>query len=154
MKNPSAALLAGVLLLLAACGNGETVLQPPTTGTLTAEIDGLSWQASADVTVEVEGGFASISGSDTQGILLAFDFPLDQGAGSFTVGQAFGPTASLSDGGLVWSATAGAGTGVVSLTTVTDDRLVGSFQFGLVAVTEGTEPPTRTVTQGAFDVTY
>lgn len=134
-----------------------------TRGTMRANVDGAPWNA---VTVNgAAGGFsgsqgvATISGLAagatpfTPGLYLSFSAPL--ATGTYSVGGSAYVTFTVADGlNLRWTADPfrSGGSGTLTLTTASTTRLTGTFSFTAVAATAGISPETRTVTNGAFDL--
>ena len=145
------ALRAIVLLLavgLAACGSDNPV-GPGGEANMSARIDGQAWSPSfATATVPpTASGFAAVSGSDGT-TTIAFAFP--GATGTYEIGTSIGANASLMIGSTAWVATTSLGSGTIVVTTLTSDRVAGTFQFNVTA--NGATPATRSVTNGQFDI--
>jgi hypothetical protein len=157
MKRLLMAFPLGAALVLASCGSdsGTSPLHEGSiSGTMTASIDGSSWSASSGLEGVILHGGAGFAGTDAQGRLISIGVMVSQGTGTFTIGGAGAPNATLTIGSSVWNAGPGTGSGSVTLTTVTDTRLVGTFQFEVAAFTQDATPETRSITGGAFDLTF
>jgi hypothetical protein len=157
MKRVLLVLPLAASLMLASCG-GDSGANPlpdgSLSGTMTATIDGDGWSTSSGLEGVMLDGAAGFAGGDFQGRVLAIGVIVNQGTGTFTIGGPNAPNGTLTIGSSVWNAGPGSGSGSVTLTTVTDTRLVGTFQFEMEAFTEGTTPETRTIANGAFDLTF
>lgn len=58
------------------------------------------------------------------------------------------------DDQVAWRANGDQGSGTVTITELTDERIDGTFEFVAVADDEGTEPGVLTAAQGSFSVRY
>jgi hypothetical protein len=119
---------------------------------LTATIDGAPWTATLGFTAAINGGILAFAGSDpsqrTLGIGLA---PVD-GTGTYAVGVNQPTNANYSEGGgTSWNAVASTGSGVVTLTELSETGAAGTFAFTLKSDSGG---PDRVVTDGTFAVTF
>jgi hypothetical protein len=128
---------------------------------MTANIDGAAWSATG-IAVSYQNGQGSfiLSGSNgTQTVGLGV-LPT-AGAATYTLTPGSGVTGSLQatvgGGAAVWQASglgAGTGTGTVTLNALTAHSASGTFTFTLVAQPFTTATGARTITQGAFNVTF
>ena len=130
-------------------------------GTMSAAVDGARWTA-----VTVNGSTGTFGGSPgvalisglaagpapfTPGLYISISAPLAVGTHTF---EASAPLVFALLEGLssFWSADAlRPGGGTVTLTTATAARLTGTFSV-IASAHTGTSPSTRTVTNGAFDL--
>jgi hypothetical protein len=150
-------LFAILLSQIAACGGdsgspGPTAPGPPPgTGGLSATIDGNSWTAS-NTTANRTASLMSIIGWGPGGV--AVNLHLTQPAeGEFRVGpQDALLNLNIGEGTRGWVASGGMGSGVVTITTLTDDRVAGTFEFTAVLIMGSPPPQTRVVTAGTFDM--
>lgn len=134
-----------------------------TRGTMRATVDGTPWNAAtltgSTGTFAGSQGVALISGLATgatpftPGLFMTMSAPL--AAGTYTLNGTTAVSFTLMDGlNLRWSADPfrSGGSGTLTLTTATTTRLTGTFSFTAVATAAGMSPETRTVTNGAFDL--
>ena len=128
-------------------GNG------PSNGTFTATIDGTNWSATfiAATMAQVSSGGASGFGASSPTYTMGFAW-IDQGPGTYTVGQSIGFNGTLTQGSSQWTTSAPGGTGTLTVTNRTASQISGTFSFSMVP-SSGTSG-TRTVTNGAFNVTF
>jgi hypothetical protein len=150
--------LGGTLAIagLAACGS-TTQPRGPSNGTMTALIDGSSWAAS-NIAATYPGGILAIAGTDTQGRSIGFAVGPTTTPGTYPVAVTSAVNASLNiivgSTAQAWQAVQTSGAGSVTLTAISANRATGTFQFTVVPVAGTGAAGTRSITQGAFDVTY
>jgi len=127
----------------------------PAKGTMRAQIDGIAWNAIC-VGIDNPGGSGRINfgGSDTAdsppGRVLSI---LTTAAiGTANVGESSFAGAFLSVGSSRWQAIASVGAGSVTISSLTDSRIVGTFSFELSAA-PGTSGG-RTINAGSFDLQF
>ena len=147
-------------LLAAACGEG-TGPDGGGDGQLTARIDGEPWASDA---IYLESGVVhnlpglyliqgtEVSGSEARSIMITLSnirgpgtYPLGMGGGTV------GGVGHLTDAGAGWLTPLSGASGTITITTLTDTRIVGTFAFTAVGATGGASG-TRTVTDGKFDL--
>jgi len=143
---------AFLLAFAIACGDSVTDPGAPESGTMTATIDGVSWSA-----IQVQGirsgSVVSIAGSDALPLAVGFAVQ-NTGPGTYEIGPGQITSANVIESSTsTWTAGSAQGTGFVTLTTVTNNRAIGTFEF-VAELAQGTGAQTRTVTNGVFDVTY
>lgn len=163
---------AALLAVTVACGGSPTTPTPNPSafsssglnftylarGTITAVVDGVPWRAvfaSGGTTAGSSGfpGAVTASGSDGTGLYLSLGGPLAVGAYDINDRSTF-VIFNLAQGlAQRWSTSplASGVQGTLTITTATSSRVTGTFAFTAVALT-GTSPATRTVTNGAFDL--
>jgi hypothetical protein len=120
-----------------------------------AQIDGVAWNAIC-VGIDNPGGSGRINfgGSDT------VDSPPGQvlsilsaaAVGTANVGESSFAGAFLSVGSSRWEAIASLGAGSITISSLTETRIVGTFSFDLSAA-PGTSGR-RTITAGSFDLQF
>ena len=145
--------LAALLLIFAtACGDSLTDPGDPETGTMTATVDGVSWGA-IQIQAISSGNVISLAGSDVE--LLSIGFTVQNtGPGTYSIGPGQVTSANLGEGSAtLWTAGSIQGSGTVTLSTVTDNLAIGTFEF-VAELSQGSGTQTRTVTNGAFNVTF
>jgi len=142
-----------LLFALAACG--EDTAEPKVEGgQMTARIDGQAWTASIAMAVRSSaGGIISVSGSDPSSRAIAFAL-IDGGTGTYEIKTGTPTNALLTVGQQQWYVGGSSqGTGTITVTTLTDERIAGTFEFTLHPANANTTG-TRVVTQGKFDVKF
>jgi len=155
MRNLSSTLAGMALVRLCACDHDTTGPAKPTAidGFMSAVIDGAAWTAASIAADSAAPSSIIIRGSNaTRTLVIAI--PVDQGTGTQTVGSTTPVFAGLVVGSQSWltSRTQG-GAGSITLTTVAQGHIVGTFEFTL-ARHEGEVPAERQVRSGQFDVRY
>jgi hypothetical protein len=161
-----------MLLVTAACGSSDSTTTGPTpvppvsrcpggngaTGSISAQINGVSWVAACIKAATFFNGIVSLVGSDNlasvanaQVIGIATQA---SGPGTFPISLANGANGQLTIGGTrVWEANAVlGGSGTITLTVLTATGTSGTFSFNLIAL-----PPaagTKTITDGVFNITF
>jgi hypothetical protein len=145
--------LAALLLVFAtACGDSVTDPGDPENGTMTATVDGASWSA-IQIQGVSSGTLISLAGSDADLVSIGFAVQ-STGPGTYSIGPGQVTSANIGEGSAtLWTAGSIQGSGTVTLTTVTDNRAIGTFEF-VAELAQGSGTPTRTVTNGTFDVTF
>lgn len=145
---------AAALALTLACGSGSTTgpSQTLTNGTFTARVDGASFNASFAV-VAVAGSIISIGASNAAGQSLGFAW-VDAGAATYPISQTAPTNGSYSFGASGWGAGVAGGSGSITITSRTANRVVGTFSFVMVATPNTSATGTKNVTQGSFDLTF
>ncbi|HVT40390.1 MAG TPA: hypothetical protein VHE78_15210 [Gemmatimonadaceae bacterium] len=92
---------------------------------------------------------SNLGGQTTVGLTIATG-----GTGTQTIGPGTLAAANVLIGSQMWQANSFGGSGTITLTTVTSNRVVGTFTFTAKALVSSVTPATRLVTSGQFDVTY
>jgi hypothetical protein len=161
-----------VLLVTAACGSSGSTTTGPSpvirvsscpggngaTGSISAQINGVSWVAVCVKAATFFNGIVSFVGSDSvtnfasaQVIAVATQA---SGPGTFPISLSDGANGLLTIGGTqIWKADAVlGGSGTITLTTLTATGTSGAFSFNLLAVPPATG--TKTITHGAFNITF
>ncbi len=149
--------------LAAACGgdgpsgpsgpDGNTLAN----GSFSARVDGASFNAVAATIVASSAGQAgtilAIGAGTSAGNSLGFAW-IDSGTGTYAINQAVAANATYTEAGRSWSAQFGnQGSGSIVVTTRTATRVAGTFSFVMVPVGGGASG-NKTITQGAFDLTF
>jgi len=133
----------------------------PATGTLTARVDGIAWNAGSCIAVNLSApGVIGIGGLDSASNQI-FGFATTRGVGVTSIGPVSGTNALISIGGsALWQAVLSNGSGTVNITTLTTNQAAGSnqaagtFSFTLPPAANTTATGTKTVTNGSFDVRF
>jgi hypothetical protein len=120
---------------------------------MSASIDGSAWSTTI-VGANPGAGFiiiagASVGGQTTVGLTIALS-----GTGTQTMGPGTLTAGSVLIGSQMWQANTSAGSGSITLTTMTSNRVAGTFTFTAKGLGISVAPATRVVTNGQFDVTY
>jgi hypothetical protein len=143
------------LLALTACGGSDAPSNPsPNTlsnGFLSASINGASFNATSARVVTDGRGLVSIGGGNASGQTIGFAW-VNTGTGTYNIGGATIATHTFQ--GNTWSASSAQGSGSITLTTSTANRVGGTFSFVLQADGPSGATGTRNITQGRFDLTF
>lgn len=153
---------AFVLALATACGSDKSSTTEPTqttnlvtNGSFGATINGTAWSAVSRVAVSrstTNNIVAIAAGSSTY--TLTFGIGPVTAAGNFSLNFGQPSIAIISAAtGQGWTTATQGGTGSITITTFTANRIAGSFSFEAVPITGGATGTVR-VTNGSFDVTY
>ena len=127
----------------------------PNNGSLSARIDGVQYSPVAvQVGVSQNPPFIAIGSADAAGRALGIGFSTANGTGTQSIGISSLANANFAQGGAGWLATQSIGSGTITITTLTANRAAGTFTLTLEATDAGTNPQTRQITQGVFDVTF
>ena len=182
MRRSELVSLALAIIVPLACGGGSdssgTVTDPTlscsaTNGTFTATLNGQAWSACGQVTVRNDVSFLSakdtlrtvswagtgfLTGNVAYAVVLSAS-KLNGGGllpGTYTVGLVT-PTNSTfivgNSNSSGWSATPTAGSGSVTITSITTNHITGTFTFD-AAPTTGTATGTLQVRSGKFDLSF
>ena len=153
----------GMLLLFVAVGCGSDSSSGPNDSggqdPMSARIDGTDWSAAVPLATIASANIVAVSGASGGGT-ISFGLQFVEGKDTYIVGTD-NANAHLYIGSNAWSAPAGGtienpdGTsGTITVTSLTEERIKGTFSFTLKTVQAGTTPVMRTVTDGAFDVEF
>lgn len=161
-----------VALLAVSCGGGDDGPAAPGGGgggggggnTFTATIDGQAFAADA-ATIQVTGntpatrqGTLVITGYQTssgRALSVSFSFfigPASQPLG-VNPGTNPGGIASITIASDIWMTPLSGAAGFITLSTRTDKRIAGTFNFTAAGSLPGMSPANRVVTNGTFDIT-
>jgi len=136
-------------LVLGACSDSTTNTPMGGQGTLTAVVNGTTFTALSAAAV-YSGGTLAVAGGNAAATSVGFAvIPTEAGTGTYTVGPF--ANGAYSEGTLGWTTAVG-GSGTFTITTLTQDRVVGTFEFVATPNTVTGATGTITVTSGAFDV--
>lgn len=127
----------------------------PNNGTLSARIDGVQYSAiGLQVAVSQNPPLIAIGSAASGGRALGLAFSTGNGIGTQSIGLSSLANSTYAEGGLGWLATQSIGSGTITITTLTANRVAGTFTLTLAASVATTNPQTLQITQGAFDVTF
>ena len=150
-----AALVLSLAVLATACsdndptdpGNNTTTLA---NGTFSGTVNGSPYRP-ASVTVTSNSGLVVFAAADAAGRGFSFAVSTTQ-PGTFDVTASTGASAAWVEGTNTWAASPVAGSGTVTISTLTASHLVGSFNVILAGSSAGAAG-TRVVV-GSFDITF
>ena len=142
-------------LPVAACGGSGTSSSPSpnpplSNGSFSALINGASFNATS-ASVVTSTGLVSIGGGNASGQTIGFAW-LDSGTGTYAIGGSTIATHTFMRN--TWSASSAQGSGSITVTTKTVNRVAGTFSFVLQADGPSGATGTRNITQGQFDLTF
>lgn len=121
---------------------------PPSDSPMTALINGEPFEAEF-VTVNRSFGQVMINGAGLPQRAIGFQVP-DVGTGTWTFAVGTNASAGVTIGSAAWIAGSNIGSGTVNITTSTNNRIAGTFEFSVVA--QGAwSPQIMAVTDGRFD---
>lgn len=171
MKRPLGMALLVLGLVAVGCGGGgdggggPTGPPPPGGGnTFTATIDGTAWSSDKNL-IMVTGpnpanhqGTLVISGyqaSTQRSVQLFLSFIIGPATQPLGVNQGTNPggTANVLVVTDSWLTPLSGKAGTIQITARTDKRIAGEFNFTADGILPGMTPPTRTITNGKFDIT-
>jgi hypothetical protein len=151
-------LLMGILTVAGCGGDDDNPTNPGGGGNqsagVSATVNGQAWNAVAVQAIN-NSGIVGIGASETgafSSIGLGWQ---DTGASTYTFGM--GTVANgtvIGSDGTTWQASAGMGSGSITVTALDATHAVGTFSFTAQRITGSAEPETITVTGGTFDVDF
>jgi len=159
-------LVLGLFLLFASagCDSGPTAPGGDVgglgneSGTISARIDGTLWTGTVLVHANRVQNVLSFGGGglmNGQATSIAITIIPATGPGTVTFGPGVHAGATLGiTQAASWSASSSQGSGTVTLTTLDDERVAGTFQFVAEPNDTGTATGTRTVTDGQFNIRF
>ena len=152
-----------------ACSGGQSSPTSPATptnpapntpsagSTLTFKVDGASATATS-ITAAYTNGILSIGGTDpSRSTTLGFALtPTSAGTGTYALGPLSAANAQILIGNPAagWQAAVGTGSGTITVNSLTSTSASGTFSFSLVAVAGSGATGTKSITEGAFSVTF
>lgn len=138
----------------AACGggDGDGPEGPNGSANMTAQVDGEEWRGMANA-ARSAGGVYTITGADgTDGLSIQlYNIP---STGTYPLGinaTGFGGTGIVSQPGAGWGTPLDGLSGSITITTLTDTRIVGTFHYTATPL-NGSAVGTKDVTDGEFDL--
>lgn len=155
----TARLLFTVLLLFSvACSGGDDGTGPETvlpTGSMSARIDGSTWNANLAVSAGSSNGILAFSGTNGN-VTMAIAVGIISGPGEFQIGPVGAVSNALitESNGRSWHASQSVGNGTVRITSVSATGATGTFSFTAPAVASSGANGSRVVTNGTFDVKF
>jgi hypothetical protein len=139
-------------------GGGPT---PINQEAMSARINGATWTAaSATIVASNVSGVITVTGSESGGgsnraITLVV---VTNATGTFLIGQppivSSGASILLTQGTAQWTADTNRGSGTITLTSLTADRVTGTFEFEGQAVPTSSATGSRSVTGGTFTADF
>ena len=132
--------------------------QPPPaqSSPMSFKVDGTS-TAAGSVTAGMAGGILSVGGTDaSRSTTLSFALtPTAAGTGTYVLGPSSAANTMILIGNPAagWQAGVGIGGGTITITTLTSTSASGNFSFTLTAVPGTGATGTKTISEGAFNVT-
>jgi hypothetical protein len=125
----------------------------PTNGSMSARIDGTQWTANVGIHAVRATGAIGFAGSDGQTLV---SLGVAGGVGVHAIGGVTGAngTVTTSDSQRSWSAVSNKGSGTITITTLTEERVAGTFSFTAPPVETTDASGTRVVTEGVFDIRF
>lgn len=146
-----------LLLTASAAGCGDDGPAGPDNfglGTLSADIDGVTWTAVSATAASSTNDIVGVGAADLSGTSIAFAF--SNQPGSYTIGptNVYNAQYNETQGSTVsaWLASGlQGGSGTITVTSITADRVQGTFEFVAVPVNQP-GAPNVVVTNGVFDV--
>ena len=138
------------LAAAAACG-GDGSTDPNEPGPMTARIDGDRFVA-IQTTVLESGGITAVNGGSAD--LRAIGFQIQNlSTGTFTIAPGNLVSAGVTIGNAAWGAGGNMGSGTITISILTANRVAGTFQLTVDAISGGASG-TLTVTDGVFDIDF
>ncbi len=153
---PVFAVVAASLVLACGGGGGDDggPAGPGGTSNVTAKIDGTTWHG-VGAAARASGGIYTISGASTGTFSLVISLYNISGTGTYGLGinaTGFGGTGIVADASGGWSTPLTGMAGTITLTTLTDTRIAGTFSYTATPIS-GSAAGTKVVTEGSFDMT-
>ena len=156
--------LAVVAVAAAACGGSDSTGPTETTnlvtnGSFSARINGTAWSALGRVSVIPSSSLLTMAGASGT-YVITFGLGPFTGPGTYSLVYdplAKPPTVSQAIvllGGQSWGTSVQSGTGSVTITTYTGNRIAGTFSFDAPSAAASGAGGTIHVTNGSFDVTF
>ena len=159
-------LTVGVVLTITGCGGSSSpsAISGPTTPpgpnpsasrSMSARIDGVAWTATS-VGVQFTNGVLIVSGVDGALTTVGFTSPA-LATGTYAVAAGSPVAGSLITSAGSWQANgvgSGTGSGSVTITSLTLTSVAGTFTFSLTATPSTGATGTKSITVGAFNVTF
>lgn len=125
----------------------------PNNGTFSARINGTDWSATIITPAIAQVGQVSAIGAGSTTWTMAFAW-MDNGPGTYVIGQSIGFNGNVSQAGSAWSASAGIGSGTLTIATRTASRITGTFSFTMQPGQGSGATQPVTITNGQFDITF
>jgi hypothetical protein len=115
-------------------------------------------ESATSITASFANGILSIGGTDSsRATTLSFALtPTAAGTGTYSLGPLSTANALVLIGNPAagWQAAAGIGNGTITINSLTSTTASGTFSFSLVAVAGSGASGTKSITEGAFNVTF
>lgn len=145
------ALLAFAMVM--ACGDDGG--NPPVgAGIMTASIDGTAFSGTLAVQATRSGNVISISAVGSNTRQLSLNLVGVTATGNVAIGAGSASLGQYSQGTQTWVSSLVGGSGTVVLTTLSSTRAVGTFSFTAIPSPSTGATGNKSVTSGAFDVSF
>jgi len=148
------------LALAAGCGKDDGPSGPGGGGgssAMSATIDGSSWASAATpgAAHAVRGGaFIAVAGSSQSLRVVAFTIPNVMEPGTHELVPPLNAQVQDNIGDAMWMTGTSGATGTVTVTSISAERITGTFSFTATAVPGTAATGTLVVTNGKFDVRF
>jgi hypothetical protein len=145
--------------------NLTTTTPPPTTNsdsTISATVDGAAWSGSVTRRATLQNNFLTLTGQDQNGRVITIVVPFTSttlippsptSILSLNVGAINGGIVTMVMGTLNWDNAHAGATGSLTITAISQTRVTGTFQVGLIASGLNPNPTNSNITNGKFDMT-
>ncbi len=138
-------------LILSSCSKDDNNGSGLGEGTLTAKVDGVSFNSTLGVQAFNSNGALSLTGAKA-GEQISIVIPSYNGPATFNIasGSVFATYSTTSPIG-TWSASMVSGSGSIIISDHSGGRIKGTFSF--TATSGGSSVTTKNITEGQFDIT-
>jgi len=126
-------------------------------GTMTAQIDAVTWTAKCIVVNTTVAGIIAVAGTDNPSNAAnaqILSFGSQAASGTYRIDASSSLNASLNVNGALWTAGLTTGSGTLALANSTSTTLTGTFQFGLAPLAGTTAAGTRVINNGVINITF
>lgn len=147
----------GVSLFVVGCGDDEPTGPSAANGSMTAMVDGEGWAAIAVSAGRSSADIIGLSGTAAGSTVISMAFTAT-GPGTYAIPQAgMNFNYSILATNALWQALGvgqlgSFGSGSVTITTLSENRVVGTFQFRAPPAASTSATGEKVVTQGVFDI--
>ena len=147
--------IAAILSLTGCDGNNDDLVQLPN-GSMQAQIDGNSWQATSAVAAFRSGTVFGVSGVRTDGSTIAFGGIASTGGHTLGTGSPANATytESAQQDAAIWTANSLSGSGSFTIDELDDTHIAGRFEFVLAADPNSPASGSTTISEGSFDIQF
>lgn len=136
-------------------GNQDDPVQLPN-GSMQAQIDGNSWQATSAVAAFRSGTVFGVSGVHADGSTIAFGGIASIGDHTLGTGSPANATytESAQQNAAVWTANSLSGSGSFTIDELDDTHIAGSFEFVMAADPNSPATGSTAISGGSFDIEF